>query len=212
MERYKNHTSAAAVNHAISALASVLNVSMGEGFMQSSCILYFRKSANTWKPTGPALSEIWNVALIFNWLRKGSSLHVCFGADLMGRAVILLRIDLFARASDLTKMFREQIVWGKDELKVRFLRPKEWRPGGKRTQKQWSEWVTVGCVAEPNICSFHVLRKWLQVSEKDAPLVRADGNVMKPLFYKTVKGKSTPLSIKDISSIFKASDGKGRGS
>src|SRR5690606_7009381 len=46
-----------------------------------------------------------------------------------------------------------------------------------------------------SICSFHVLRKWLQVSEKDVPLVRADGNVMKPLFYKTIKGKSTPLSI-----------------
>ena len=33
--------------------------------------------------------------------------------------------------------------------------------------------------------------------------MRADGNVMKPLFSQTVKGKSTPLSIKDISSISK---------
>ncbi len=63
--------------------------------------------------------------MMFDWLRKGNSLDTCSGGDLLGRAVILLRIDLFARSSDLTKMFRDQIVWGEHEFKVRFLRLKE---------------------------------------------------------------------------------------
>ena len=129
MKRYKENRSAAAVNHAISALASVFNISKGEGFLQNVVVSSFRKSANTWKPTGPALTKIWNISKIFNWLRTLEGIEDCSWQDLLERTVLLVRIDLFARSSDLTKLFRDQIEWGEQEFRIRLLRPKEWKIG-----------------------------------------------------------------------------------
>ncbi len=130
MKRYKEHKSAAAVNHAISALASVFNISKGEGFMQNVVVSSFRKSANTWKPTGPALSKIWNIGKIFSWLRTLKSIGECSWQELLERTVLLVRIDLFARSSDLTKYLEIKLSGENRSSELDFFDPRNGDPRG----------------------------------------------------------------------------------
>ena len=112
-KEFKRRNTASAVNQAISALASVLNVSMGDGFMLSADVLAYRKAVNIKCPTGPALVDIWNIAIIFTYMRKEKEVKLLSLAELQERCIILLRVDLFSRSSDLTRLFREQIVFTK---------------------------------------------------------------------------------------------------
>ncbi len=60
------------------------------------------------------------------------------------------------------------------------------------------------CVSkEPDLCSYHVLKKWLQISEKEAPVVVIDREHRKPVFYKVIGGKAKPLTLQDVSFISK---------
>ncbi len=150
MERFRKNSSAGAVNHAISALAAVFNVSLGEEFMHGQIVQNFRKAANIAKPTGPALVDTWDVKLIFEFFRKEGNIILISTMSLIKRLIVCLRVDLFARSSDITKLYREQIVLEENGLKLRFLRPKEWRPEGKHAFKQWSEYGYLLVVFQKN--------------------------------------------------------------
>lgn len=202
MERFKANKTAASVNHAISALASVLNVALGEGFMQNQHVTYFRRACNIQKPTGPALVDIWDIALVFDWLRETEHLESWSLRYFLERVITLLRIDLFARSSDLTKIFREQILWESELFKIRFLKPKEWRPEGKNSFRQWTNWISVHKLSkEENLCSYTMLKKWLQITDKIAPRIFVEGEWRTVVFFKRVRGVTKPLSLQEISRI-----------
>ena len=202
MVRFKMNQTAASVNHAIAALSTVLDISRGEHFMRSQHVFYFRKACNMQKPTGPALTEIWNIKLVFDYMRFGGKLVTWTRKQLLERLIVVLRIDLFARSSDLTKIYREQIVWEKNLFKVRLFKPKEWRAEGKNAFKAWSPWLVVEKLSkEPELCSFSLLKRWVELTEITAPKVFVEGEWRTPLLFKWSQGKAKPMSLEDISKI-----------
>ncbi len=200
MFRFRTNQTAASVNHAIATLSTVLDISMGEQFMHSQHVSYFRKACNMKKPTGPALTGIWDIKVIFNWMRTGGGLRTWSRRQLLERLIVVLRLDLFARSSDLTKIYREQIVWEEDFLKLRFLKPKEWRSEGKNAFKEWSPWIMVEKLAnEPELCSFSLVKRWMELTDKVVPNVFVEGEWRRPLFFKWSRGVAKPMSLEEIS-------------
>ena len=55
-----------------------------------------------------------------------------------------------------------------------------------------------------DLCSYHALKKSLQISEEEASMVVFDRERRKPVFYKGINGEAKPLTLQDIWSISKA--------
>jgi hypothetical protein len=92
--------------------------------------------------------------------------------QLRQKTVVLLRLDLMSRSSDLAKLFRSQIVWGEASFKVRFYKPKEWRPEAKSSHGVWSGWVTVHKYDKyPSICTYRVLREYISRTESTGVVI-----------------------------------------
>jgi hypothetical protein len=203
-KEFKRRNTASAVNQAISALASVLNVSMGDGFMLSADVLAYRKAVNIKCPTGPALVDIWNIAIIFTYMRKEKEVKLLSLAELQERCIILLRVDLFSRSSDLTRLFREQIVFTKDGCKVRFFKPKEWRAQGKLTMKEWTAWINMAKVTgQSSICPVMVLEQWLHRSRDIAPKETVDGKVQTNLFFTKMAQGTVKMEASQVAKVAK---------
>jgi len=164
------------VNHAISALTSVLQESLGVPLMASTLVSNFRKAVNTLRPTGPAAVTTWDINILLVFITKMGKNEVLSLEMLQLKVVLLLRLDLFSRTSDLTKLFRSEIVWEKNYFSCRFLRPKEWRPEGRNSIREWSTRVKVYKLLENvETCTYRTLKLWLAKTEFMVQSVVIDG-------------------------------------
>ena len=96
----------------------------------------FRAAVNKKTPPGPTYRTTWDITVL---LRKVET----FGENesmalelLLLKVVVLLRIDCFARSSDITRIFREDVIFQNDRVVLHFLRTKEWRAA---SQNAWGE-------------------------------------------------------------------------
>ena len=137
LAEFKKYNTASCVN-AISSLSSVLSFSMGMDIMSSTWVRAFRRSVNISHPTGPAIDTVWDLDLLFVFIASLGDNATMEMDMLQMKVIILLRIDLCCRTSDLVKLFRSEIKWTSSYFQCRFLRPKEWRPNGRNAYKQWS--------------------------------------------------------------------------
>jgi len=125
-------------------------------------------------------------------------------AELQERCIILLRVDLFSRSSDLTRLFREQIVFTKDGCKVRFFKPKEWRAQGKLTMKEWTAWINMAKVTgHSSICPVMVLEQWLHRSRDIAPKETVDGKVQTNLFFTKMAQGTVKMEASQVAKVAK---------
>lgn len=199
---FKKYNTASCVNAAISSLSSVLSFSMGVDFMSSAWIRAFRRSVNISHPTGPAIDTIWDLDLLFVFIASLGD-NATMQLDLLQmKVIILLRIDLCCRTSDLVKLFRSEIKWTPSYFQCRFLRPKEWRPNGKNAYKQWSRWVIVHKVSKVSICTYRALEQWLSRTEKYVQYEARDGILRKHVLCSLPRGGvAFGLGCKEISQI-----------
>lgn len=86
--------------------------------------------------------------------------------QLIKKVILLLRIDCFARSSDLTKIFREEIKRDEKAIELRFLRPKEWRPEGRNSFREWSPWIKVLRANDPQVCLVRTMDEWFRRSQR----------------------------------------------
>ena len=200
----KRSSSVALVNHAISSLSSILDLSMGPGLMDSLEVKYFRQAANKLKPTGPSLESIWDITLLLKYIDDMGENGNLSIYDLLHKVVLLLRIDLFARSSDIAKIYRSDVVWHQNFVNIRFLRPKEWRPNADTAFREYSPWVKIYKLKlGGNTCTFSALREWINRSQARAPKVFIYGKILSPLCYQMKKGKMLPLTPREIADISK---------
>ena len=151
----------------------------------------FRKSVNKIAPPGPALETIWDISKLLKMvvsLGNNSQLPLPL---LALKVVILLRIDCFARSSDITKLYRCEIKWEKQRLLLRFWRPKEWRPMGTHTMKQWSTWIPIYKVQKHSNRTGHIALPF-----------QVEGNFRLPVICQIAgKNQGHPMTSKQIAQL-----------
>lgn len=120
-------------------------------------------------PTKPRYDseDVWNPDLLFSLFDSWESNEKIPLSDLRAKAIALGFMDLMCRSSDLAKCFRSEVSWSLEgDMRVRYLKPKEWKVGGKFTQGLWSSWIHVQCFGEnPKLCTPCVWRAYLTRTE-----------------------------------------------
>ena len=134
--------------------------------MHSSVVKMFRKSVNTLIPPGPAADSTWDITLLLKFIRRMGEDAQMDLPQLIRKVILLLRIDCFARSSDLTKIFREEIKRDEKGIELRFLRPKEWRPEGRNSFREWSPWIKVLRANDPLVCLVRTMDEWFRRSQR----------------------------------------------
>src|SRR5690606_27658589 len=141
-------------------LTSVLELSLDYPIISIPMVKAFRKSVNILMPTGPSAVTTWDIVILLNFIRSmGINNDTLSLSQLQLKVTLLLRIDLLSRSSDLTKNFRSEMQWHKTFVKLRLLRPKEWRPEGKNTVKEWTNWIVVHKVDDKRCCLYRALKR-----------------------------------------------------
>jgi len=142
---------------------------LGKNINDHGLVVAFKQAVMKKKPPGPKYDDTWDITLIFKWAaRLGENERMALD-KLRDKVVVLIRCDTFARGSDVAKLFRSEVKWAKDEVKVRFYRPKEWRPQSNRGLGEFSPWITVRKVDRPNICAYRALQVWLERTKRKDP-------------------------------------------
>jgi len=123
-------------------------------------VVALRTGANKQRPGGPALETTWDIKLLLNWVDSlGKNASLSFPV-LRQKVICLLRTDLFARTSDLLRLYRDGIKWKGTSCFIRFWRPKEWKPGARGTFRQWTRWLKVEKLKRAkNTCTFRMVRQ-----------------------------------------------------
>ena len=189
---FNRTNSSTAVNHAISALTSILELSTEKNPMQGPIVKMFRKSVNILRPAGPAADSTWDITAVLKFIKRMGNDENLDWSQLLLKVILLIRIDCFARASDLVKIFREEIKREEKALELRFLRPKEWRPEGRNSYREWSPWIKVLRANDPQVCLVRTLDEWLN---RSSMVVKPVGGRLPLLCSST----GVPLTAKEIS-------------
>ena len=134
-----------------------------EGISQMAVVKAFRQSVNVLRPSKPAYSSTWDISIILSYIKYFGSNSTMDLKTLRLKVILLLRIDLLARSSDLAKLRRSELRFGADYFECRIYRPKEWRGESKRSVGEFSPWLKVTSYKniDPLICSVLALREWI---------------------------------------------------
>lgn len=112
-----------------------------------------RTALHRLQPPVPRYSEFFDVVPLLRLLQSWGSSEALSLKSLRARAIVLLRIDSFARSGDLVGLWRSQVEFLELGCRVRFYKPKELRVQ-VGTRDLFSAWVHIGCVPElPQICA-----------------------------------------------------------
>jgi hypothetical protein len=151
------------VNHAISAIGSVTEVIMGEAIIKRPEVKMFRQGVNVLVPTKPTYQTTWDITVLFRYV-KGLGENKNLNLErLREKVVILLRIDLLSRSSDLEKLYWTEIKFDEEKVQVRLYRPKEWRSGSNNAYGDWSVWLVIYKYKKDlNLCTVTTLREWME--------------------------------------------------
>ena len=110
--------------------------------------------------------------------------------SLLLKVVLLLRIDLFARSSDVPRIFRSRLLWQAGRVGVRVFRPKEWRANSARTNGNFTEPVWIARLPKnAALCTVATLELWIARSVSLVREIKVFGRTEVPLCCE-VKGPS----------------------
>ena len=117
-------------------------------------------------PSGATAEDTFDVVMLFRYIKQNMPDNKKLSiSDLRMKTIVLLRLDLMSRSSDLAKIFRNQIKWAKTSFQVRFYKPKDWRQGSAASHGVWSTWVTVSAYQDISLCTYRALGEYLHRTE-----------------------------------------------
>jgi hypothetical protein len=164
-QEYKEKGTGSSVNHAMTVVGGTLKL-LGRNLNEEGMAVAFRQSAMKNTPPTPKYEDTWDITLVFEWARKLGKNESMSLENLREKVILLLRLDTFARASDIAKLYRSEVKFAKEDVSVRFYRPKEWRPRGKSSIGEFSPWITIRKVDTAVICTYRALQIWLERTTK----------------------------------------------
>lgn len=175
-EEWETYRTASAVNHALSSISGAGQLVTQRALAEIPLIKMYRRAVNTICPPAPAAEDTFDVVLLFRYIKQNMPDNKKLSiSDLRMKTVVLLRLDLMSRSSDLAKMFRNQIKWGETSFQVRFYKPKDWRQGSEACHGVWSNWVTVYKYHDISLCTYRALREYLIRTEGKAAPISVEG-------------------------------------
>ena len=202
-ELFTQTGSASSVNTAISALSAVLKVSLGCTLAEWPMVSEFRAAVNKKTPPGPTYRTTWDITVL---LRKVET----FGENesmalelLLLKVVALLRIDCFARSSDITRIFREDVIFQNDRVVLHFLRTKEWRAASQNAWGEFSAPVSIFKLkAGVSTCCYQALAVWMKRTEAIVRSQKVHGRWRTPVVCHVQGGfMGKPVSAKYVATL-----------
>ena len=113
-------------NTSASSVATALHLSSGVNLTENPVVSLFRKALRNERPPTPKYVDAWDVGIVFRYIASlgiNSSLSLTV---LTRKTIVLLKIDLMGRGSDLSKAFRNQLQFlGGGSCRVRLYATKE---------------------------------------------------------------------------------------
>ena len=182
------------ITTACSAVSTAVFFISGYRLSTNPLISLVKKGIRSSRPPTVGYADTWDLAIVFRWIQSLGPNNRLPPFLLLAKLVILLKIDLMARGSDLARLFVSEVSILGDKLRCRFFMPKQWRAGGKYTSGKFTSWVYVySYPSEPLICSVSTIKYYLYVV--DPATVVSD--IVMPncsfscLFTSVFKGSST---------------------
>ena len=163
-EEFEKYNTSSAVKHGVSALGSVLELTSGLRIADLPLVKSFRNAASKLVPTGPAYETIWDITVVLRYIRDWGPASSLDLKTLRLKAIILLRIDLLGRSSDVAKIFRSEIHFGKGYMECRIFRPKEWSDKGLKSYGEFSPKLRITQYADARLCTVSTLEEWMRRS------------------------------------------------
>ena len=155
--------------------------------------MLFRKALRNERPPQPKYEDTWDVGVVFKYIEKLGVNGKLSLKLLTMKTVLLLKIDLMGRGSDLSKLFRCQVKFNKSaSFRVRFWSTKE-QGRGKSSICKWTTWVEVGAYSySSRICSVTTLQAYIKrtSSAEYANDICLEGKQTSGLFASVVKATS----------------------
>jgi hypothetical protein len=172
--------------------------------------MLFRKALRNEKPPVPKYEDTWDIGILFKYLSSLGINSKLSLSVLTLKVIILVKIDLMGRGSDLSKAFRSQVVFsGAKSFRIRMYSTKEQGKSSKFSHGKWTKWVEVGeYPKDRKICSVSTLKAYIKrtTSSEYANDICVEGKQTRGLFSSIVvarsgqsKGKFWSLSSQRIS-------------
>ena len=149
-------------NTAASSVATAVHITSGVNPTDHPVVGLLRRSIRNIRPPRSSMTETWDVTLVFRWVLTLGSNGSLSRRMLTLKLIVLLKVDLMARGSDLARCFASEVKFCAGGMKVRFYKPKEWRPDGKFTGGVFSAWVYIASYSNKRICSVSTYRYYLK--------------------------------------------------
>lgn len=165
-EEFKRNGKGSAVTHAMTVVGGAVRLVGNIDLNSTGQAQAFRQSVITNSPAKPRYDSTWPIELIWKWILALGPNEKLDLELLRKKTIILLRVDMFARASDLARLYRSEISFHKEFWQYRIHRPKEWRPASLKACGEWSQKLKVfKHERRPMLCSFRTLQCWLERTE-----------------------------------------------
>lgn len=204
LERLFTQTgSASSVNTAISALSAVFKVSLGDALTEWPMVSEFRAAINKKAPPGPTYRTTWDISVLLKKVETFGRNESMALELLLLKVVLLLRIDCFARSSDVTRIFREDVIFHDDRVVLQFLRTKEWRASSQIAWGELSAPVTIFKLkAKINTCCYRTLAVWMNRTTEMVRSEKVRGRWRTPVVCHVRKGlMGKPVSAKHVATM-----------
>ena len=153
----------ATITSACSSVSTAVFFVSGFTLSTHPLISLVKKGIRTGRPPSMRYKVIWDVDKVFLWVLSLGPNARLSPLTLLLKFVVLLKIDLMARGSDLARLFVSEISIVSGMLRCRFYMPKQWRAGGKYTNGRFTSWLYVAPFrSSPRICSVATFRHVLK--------------------------------------------------
>jgi hypothetical protein len=181
-------------NTAASSVATAIHLSSGVNLSTNPVVMLFRKALRNEKPPVPKYEDTWDIGILFKYLSSLGINSKLSLSVLTLKVIILLKIDLMGRGSDLSKAFRSQVVFsGAKSFRIRMYSTKEQGKSSKFSHGKWTKWVEVGDYPKDRkICSVSTLKAYIKrtTSSEYANDICVEGKQTRGLFASIVVAKS----------------------
>ncbi len=206
----RNHIAAISVTYGIA--------SNGRYTLDDNTLLgRFRKGVALKSPVKQKLTYAWPLSRLLDFVSANMSSPSLSLDELRAKVIVLLRVDMCARADDLTHIYREHVRMMRDSAgaavstSIALYRPKEWRAG----TPDWTQPITIRAPDSHfrSLDTVAALEEYLQRSAEvirdGMPAMRVGEENLTPLFVSSNKQSRngtkaySSLSAQRISSICK---------
>ena len=181
-------------NTTASSVATALHLSSGVNLTENPVVSLFRKALRNERPPTPKYIDTWDVGVVFRYISSlgiNSSLSLTV---LTRKSIVLFKLDLMGRGSDLSKAFRNQLQFlDSGSCRIRLYATKENGKSTKFSRGKWTTWIEVGAyLYNRRICTVTTLKAYIKrtTSSEYANDIRVEGKQTRGLFASVVRASS----------------------